>query len=202
MLDVDVIDDPAAAVAALEPVRSRLLSELVSPASAATLAARLGIARQKINYHLRSLEEHGLVHVAETRKWGGLTERLLVASAASYVVSPGALGPAAADPSRTADRLSASYLIALGARVVREVSDLLRRSREVNKHLPSLAIDTEIRFRSPSERAAFTSELTSAVTALVARYHDASAAGGRSHRLVVIAHPTPNPSPPKEPSCQ
>jgi hypothetical protein len=44
------------------------------------------------------LEAHGLVRLAEQRKWGGLTERLLVATAASYVVSPGALGPVAADP--------------------------------------------------------------------------------------------------------
>src|ERR671918_2132281 len=98
MLDVEVIDDPAAATVALEPVRSRLLSELAEPASAATLAARLGLARQKVNYHLRALETHGLVRLAEKRRWGGLTERLLVATAASYVVSPGAMGPVASDP--------------------------------------------------------------------------------------------------------
>ncbi|XXV39848.1 helix-turn-helix domain-containing protein [Sorangium sp. So ce1504] len=203
VLDVDVIEDPAAAAAALEPVRSRLLSELSAPASAATLATRLGIARQKINYHLRALEAHGLVRMAGTRKWGGLTERLLVASAASYVVSPGALGPVAADPERASDRLSATYLIALGARVVREVSELLRRSREVDKRLASLSIDAEVRFRSPAERAAFTGELTRAVTALVARYHDDAAPGGRSHRLVIVAHPTPTPNeaPRKESSC-
>jgi hypothetical protein len=48
MLDIQVIDDPAAATVALEPVRSRLLSELVAPASAATLATRVGLARQKV----------------------------------------------------------------------------------------------------------------------------------------------------------
>ena len=191
MLDVDVIDDPAAAVVALDPVRSRLLAELTTPASAAALAARLGIARQKINYHLRALEAHGLVQVAETRRWGGLTERRLIATAASYVVSPRALGPAASDPERETDRLSASYLIALAARVVREVGDLLRRSRAAGQSLPSLSIDAEIRFRSPVERAAFTEELTHAITGLVSRYHDAFAPGGRAHRLVVVAHPLP-----------
>src|SRR5262245_46454963 len=108
MLEVEVIDDPAAATVALEPVRSRLLSELSEPASAATLADRVGLARQKVNYHLRALESHGLVKVAEKRKWGGLTERLLVATAGSYVVSPAAMGPVAADPGREKDRLSAS----------------------------------------------------------------------------------------------
>jgi len=123
--DVHLIEDPAAATVALGPVRSRLLAEMAAPASAATLAPRVGLSRQKVNYHLRALEAHGLVRLAEERKWGGLTERLLVATAASYVVSPFALGLPAADLSRDIDRLSASYLIALGARVVREVGDLV-----------------------------------------------------------------------------
>ena len=116
MLDVEVIEDAGAAVVALDPIRARLLAELSEPASAATLAQRVGLSRQKVNYHLRALEAHGLVAVAEERRWGGLTERLLVATAASYVVSPAALGEAASDPGRTADRLSAGYLVALAAR--------------------------------------------------------------------------------------
>ena len=198
MLDIQVIDDPAAATVALEPVRSRLLSELATPASAATLATRVGLARQKVNYHLHALEAHGLVTLAREKKWGGLTERLFVATAAAYVVSPGALGPVAADPAREIDRLSASYLIALGARVVREVADLVRRAATAGKRLATLAIDTEVRFRSAAERAAFSAELAEAVAKLVAKYHDASAPGGRPHRLVVVAHPLP--SDPKEPS--
>src|SRR6202040_2259075 len=157
MLDIQVIDDPAAATVALEPTRSRLLSELATPASAATLATRVGLARQKVNYHLHALEAHGLVRLAQERKWGGLTERLLVATAASYIVSPTALGPGAAEPDRNADRLSASYLIALAARQVREVRDLVGRSGETEKRLPTLSVDTVIRFRSAADRAAFSS---------------------------------------------
>jgi len=78
MLDVDVIDDPEAATVALEPLRSRLLSELARPASAATLATRVGLSRQKINYHLRALESHGLIKVAERRKWGALITDLKI----------------------------------------------------------------------------------------------------------------------------
>ncbi len=191
MLDVEVISDPAAAVSALDPVRSRLLAELTEPASAAILASRVGIARQKVNYHLRALEQHNLVAVAGERHWGGLTERLLVATAASYVVSPQALGPVAADPGRANDRLSASYLIALAARAVREVGDLWSTAREKSKRLATLSIDTAITFRSPADRAAFTEELSDAVTSLVARYHDESDPDGRAYRLVVSAYPKP-----------
>lgn len=189
MMNIQVIEDPAAATIALEPVRGRLLSELAVPASAATLATRVGMARQKVTYHLNALEAHGLVQLAEERKWGGLTERLLVASASSYVVSPAALGPIAADPSREIDRLSASYLIALGARMVREVGELVRLAKTTGKRLASLSIDAEVRFRSAEERAAFSAELTDAITSLVAKYHDESAPEGRLHRLVVVAHP-------------
>lgn len=200
MQDVQVIDDPAAAASALDPVRSRLLAQLAQPASAAALSARLGIARQKINYHLRALESHDLVRVAGKRKWGGLTERLLVATAASYVVSPNALGPVAADPGRNADRLSASYLVALAARIVQEVSALMGRSQELDKRLPTLSLDTEISFRSPVERAAFSNELTGTITALVSRYHDTSAPGARAHRLVVVGHPLPQKPEASKPS--
>ncbi|AGA27389.1 helix-turn-helix domain-containing protein [Singulisphaera acidiphila] len=192
MIDIEVIDDPAIASIALDPVRCRLLSEMAEPASAATLAARVGLTRQKVNYHLRTLEAHGLVKVAEERQWGGLTERLMVATAASYVVSPDALGPVASDPGRIADHLSASYLIALAARLIREVSALLRRSKETDKRLPTLSVDTEIRFRSAADRAAFSHDLANAVTQLVARYHDESGPDGRWHRLVVVAHPLPH----------
>ena len=198
MLDIQVIDDPAAATVALEPIRSRLLSELAAPASAATLATRVGLTRQKVNYHLNTLEAHGLVQLAQERKWGGLTERLLVASAASYVVNPSAMGPVAVDPKREVDRLSASYLIALGARMVREVGDLVRRAKESGKRLATLSIDTEVSFRSAADRAAFSAELTEAIAKLVSKYHDDTTPGSRAHRLILVAHPLPQKSEPKE----
>jgi hypothetical protein len=132
--------------------------------------------------------------LAGERRWGGLTERRLIATAASYVVSPNALGPIAADPERTMDRLAASYLIALAARAIREIGDLIRRAGEAGKHLATMSVDTVIRFRSPEDRAAFSQELAEAINRLAAKYHDESAPGGRPHRLVLLAHPLPKPS--------
>lgn len=200
MFDIQVIDDPATAAVAMEPTRSRILSELAEPASASTVATRVGLARQKVNYHLRALEAHGLVRLAEQRLWGGLTERLLVATAASYVVSPNALGPVAIDPDREVDRLSASYLIALGARIIRDVADLVRRAEKTNKRLATLAMDTEVCFRTAADRAAFSQELTEAVAKLVAKYHDDTSPGARAHRLVIVAHPSAKKSESKDPT--
>lgn len=191
MRDVEVIDDPAAAVAALEPVRARLLAELARPGSASTLAGRVGLTRQRVNYHMRTLEAHGLVRLVREQRRRGLTERVMEASAAAYVVSPGALGQAAVTPERAADRLSASYLVALAARVVREVGDLVRGADRAGKRLATLSLDTQVSFRSAADRAKFTRELTDAVSGIVARYHDADAPSGRAYRLIVVAHPLP-----------
>ena len=125
MIDVAVIADPAAAEAALEPARARLLAQLTEPRSAAMLAAAVGLPRQKVNYHLRTLERHGLVELVEERRKGNMTERLLQAAAASYVISPSALAAVAPDPARAPDRLSARWLLALAAQLVRDVGDLI-----------------------------------------------------------------------------
>jgi DNA-binding transcriptional ArsR family regulator len=190
MLDVDVIDDPAAAEASLDPVRARLLAALVEPASASGLAARAGLTRQKANYHLRELERHGLVELVEERRKGNCTERVLRATAASYVISPTALASVAPDPGRAPDQLSARWLLALAGRLVQEVGELIGGAREAGQPLATYAVDSEIRFASAADRAAFAAELGAALEDLVARYHDEHAEGGRAHRLVVGLHPT------------
>jgi DNA-binding transcriptional ArsR family regulator len=189
MLDVAVIDDPAAAEAALEPARARLLAQLTEPRSAAMLAAAAGLARQKVNYHLRTQERHGLVELVQERRKGNVTERLLQATAASYVISPAALAAVAPDPARAPDRLSARWLLALAAQLVRDVGDLITGADRAQKKLATFATDGRVRFASAADRAAFTAELMQAVTALVAKYHDEQADGGRDHRLVIAIHP-------------
>lgn len=190
MLDVDVIEDPAAAEVSLDPMRARLLAALAEPASASTLAARTGVARQKVNYHLRALEKHGLVELVEERRKGNCTERVLQATAASYVISPTALADVAPDPARSPDQVSARWLLALASRLVREVGQLIVGATEARQRLATYAIDSEIRFASARDRAAFAEELASTVSDLVRRYHDETAERGRRHRFVVALHPS------------
>jgi DNA-binding transcriptional ArsR family regulator len=198
MHDVTVIDDPAAAEASLDPIRARLLAELAEPGSASTLAGRVdGLTRQKANYHLRALERHGLVELVEERRKGNCTERVLQATAASYVISPTALAEVAPDPSREPDQRSARWLLAVAGRLVREVGELITGASAAGKPVATLGIDSEVRFASAKDRAAFAAELAEAVNGLVAKYHDESAPGGRPHRFVVALHPTITK--PKEP---
>jgi DNA-binding transcriptional ArsR family regulator len=188
--DVAVISDPSAAEVSLDPVRARLLAELVEPASASTLAQRLGLPRQRVGYHLRALEDHGLVVLVAERRKGNCTERVLQATAASYVISPAALEPVAPDPARSPDPLSAQWLLAVAGRLVRDAGDLVTGARAARRRVATFAADGEVRFASAADRAAFTEELAAAVTSLVARYHDERAPRGRRHRLVVALHPS------------
>ena len=201
MLDVTAIENAGAAIASLDPIRSRLLAELATPSSATELGNRIGLPRQKVNYHLRNLEEHGLVELAEERKKGNVVERVMRATARSYVITPAALSAVRPDPARSPDRLSASWLLSLAARLVQDVGELITASAKQSKSLATFALDGEIRFASAADRAAFAEELTNAALGLVSRYHTESAARGRDYRLVVAIHPstTPPSTPPEKP---
>ncbi|GAA2688665.1 MULTISPECIES: ArsR/SmtB family transcription factor [Nonomuraea] len=193
MFDVTVIEDPAAAEASLDPIRARLLAELSQPGSATMLAAKVGLPRQKINYHLKTLERHGLVELVEERRKGNVTERVMRATASSYVISPRAMAGVAPDPSRAPDRLSARWLLAIAARLVSDVGTLITGAAKARKRVATFAIDGQVRFASAADRAAFAEELATAVTTLVSKYHDDTAEGGRTHRVILAVHPTVDP---------
>lgn len=182
-----MLTDSAAIEVALDPIRASILAALTEPASATALAATLGLTRQKVNYHLKALEAHGLVEPAEIRAWGGITERIVQRAARRFVVAPDALQASASDPEGIADHLSADYLIAVNARALCEVGAILR-SATPGVRVPTLTVDTVIGFASPTERAAFVVELQGAITALAAKYHDD---GGRPYRLAVSSYPRP-----------
>ncbi|MBT2566892.1 helix-turn-helix transcriptional regulator [Arthrobacter sp. ISL-85] len=190
MQDIAVIEDPAAAEVSLDPIRTRILRELVQPASATQLAVRIGLPRQKVNYHLKALERYGLVDLVEERRKGNVTERVLQATAASYLISPSALAAVSPDPGRFADRFSAFWLLALAARMVQEVGRLIAGATAARQKLATFAIDGDITFRTAADRAAFAEELGIEVTRLVDKYHDGGGSPqGRRHRLVVALHP-------------
>ncbi|MBY0507285.1 MAG: helix-turn-helix domain-containing protein [Bryobacteraceae bacterium] len=186
---LEVIQSAAAAEALLPPQRQRLLQHLHEPDSAAGLARRLSLPRQQVNYHLRELEKHGLVELVEERRKGNCMERVVRASARSYVISPLVLGDAEAPTVR--DQFSSTYLIAAAARTLRDTAVLRQRADAAGQRLATLTVETDVRFASAADRAAFTEELTSTLARLTQHYHQATAPGGRSFRFLLAAYPTP-----------
>jgi DNA-binding transcriptional ArsR family regulator len=190
---LDVIASAERAAALLDPLRRRLLLELREPDSAAGLARRLRLPRQKVNYHVRELEKQRLVELVGRRRRGNCTARILRATAQAYVIGPGALGGLGADPATVRDRFSAAYLVAVAARAVQDVGELGARAEKAGRRLATLTLEAEVRFASADARAGFAEELARAVARLTGKYHDPKTPGGRAFRFVVAGYPATSP---------
>jgi DNA-binding transcriptional ArsR family regulator len=186
---MNLIRKPSQAAALLQPERARLLEALDEPGSAATLARRFSLPRQRLNYHLRELEKLGLVEFVEERRRGNCVERLLRATARSYVVSPEVLGALGRTRDAVQDRFSASYLVAAASRIVGDLGALAARAAKEDKRLATLTLESRIRFRDPDARARFAEELAAELARLGAKYHDDEAPGGRTFRVVAASYP-------------
>ncbi len=190
--DVRLIRDADRAISVLHPLRQRILGQLRQPDSAAGLARRLSLPRQRLNYHLRELEKEGLVELVEERVRGNCRERVLRAVARSYLISPEALGELATDPEQVRDRFSAAYLVATAARAIRDLS-LLRSRAEgaegAKKRLATFTLQTQICFATSEERSAFAEELANEIARLTAKYHASAATDGRHFNMLVGIYP-------------
>lgn len=187
---LDLLADPDRVGAILDPLRRRLLSALRERSDSATgLAGRLGESRQRLNYHLRALEDAGFVELEEERRKGNCVERVLRVTARRWLVDPAALGDLAEDPASTQDRFSAAWLAGLGARLVGDVARLREKAARSGKRLATAGVDSEVRLAEPADFDAFARDLAEAVGAVIARYHDEKAPGGRVFRVVAGAHP-------------
>jgi len=180
---LQIVQSPEKAAVLLQPGRLSLLERLTEPDSAAGLARRMGIPRQKVNYHLRELEREGFLELVEERRKGNCIERLVRATAREFLIAPHA------GKSMTADRFSAAYLVSTAARVIRDLAALCLRAGRAGKRIATLTLETEIRFSTAESRAAFAEELTATVAHLAAKYHDERAEGGRRFRVLAASYP-------------
>ena len=169
--------------------RARMVEVVQRPHSAAGLARELGMKRQQVNYHLRELEKVGLAELVEGRKKGNCVERVLRATARSYVISPEVLGQLGDAPRGLRDRFSSAYLLAVSGRTIRELGRLRDAAKADGKKLATLTLDSEVRFASAAQRNAFAKELTDALARLIVKYHDSETPGGRSFRVTLGAYP-------------
>lgn len=186
----DFIADPGRAAILLNPLRLRLVEQLREPDSASGLARKLGLPRQKLNYHLRELERAGYVEEVEQRRKGNCVERVLRARARTWVISPEVLGALGADPAAVQDRFSSAYLVAVCARAIGDVARLREGARRAGMRLATMTLETEVRFASAGDRAAFAEELAASIARLAAKYHDDKAPSGRRFRFFLGGHPT------------
>jgi DNA-binding transcriptional ArsR family regulator len=184
---VDLVGEPEQLRLALSPIRRRLLERLRDPASATVLAAELGLSRQRVNYHLRALEQAGLLELVEARPRRGFTERVLAARADAFVVDPAVMGTVEAIEAQ--DRYAAQHLIGAASAVVRDVARMQSAAQREGKRLLTFTIETELRLAAPADLERFCERLADLVGAAVAEH--ATTDGGRPYRLVIGGHPAP-----------
>lgn len=196
---VEWVDDADRATTLMHPLRHRLLRMAGQPLSASEMADRLGLPRQRVNYHVHQLADAGFLRRAGTRRKRNLIEQLYVASASGYLLAPGVLGPAAADAAAVPESSGASHLLAVSARTQAEVARAATESTERGLELPALTISAAVRFEGPTQRAAFVDALSAAIADVVREHSspdrapDGSAGPGRRHRVVAFCHPAPEP---------
>lgn len=195
---LDIIDDPIRARTALQPVRLQLLHLLDRPQSAPQLAKATGMPRQRILYHLRTLEAQQLVEVREHGNVGRRIDRSYVRTATSYAIAPKTLGGVAVDSQTVADAFSAVYLSVVAGKALNDLAALSRAAAARGKRVPTLTLETSVRFATPADQRRFADELSTALATLAAKYHQPDAPQGRTFRVFAGGYPA-LPSPPGEP---
>ena len=195
---LDVIDDPARARVALQPIRLRPLEQMKQPQSAPQLAKAMGMPRQRVLYHLRTLEAQRLVEAQDHGNVGRRIDRSYVRTATSYAIAPKTLGGVAVDSQTVADAFSSAYLSAVASRALNDLAALGRAAAARGKRVPTLTLETDVRFATPADQRRFADELTAALAALAARYHQPDAPQGRTFRVFACGYPAV-PSRPTEP---
>lgn len=180
-----LLDDLDTAHLALAPIRRRILAALVKPASAAGLAEQLDMPRQKIGYHLKALEDAGLIRLAGERRKRGFTERLFVA-AERYVLDPALLAPVDPDAVEAQDRHAAGHLINTASALVRDVARMREAADAEGSRLLTLTVEADMSFATPADFDAFSRDVADAVAGLARKY---AAPTGRRYRLTAAAHP-------------
>jgi DNA-binding transcriptional ArsR family regulator len=195
---LDLVREPAqAAILLHHPLRLKILAALLEPDSATGVARRMDLPRQTVNYHVRELARAGLLARAGRRRRRHLFEQCYVATARGYILSPDLLGKLAGDPAQVPDTFSAKYLLGLASKLQSELARSAELAAAAGKRLATLSINTELRFTSPEQRAAFTQELQRVIFEAAGRHSspfakaDGSAAEGRPFRLVVGCYPIP-----------
>lgn len=183
-----IIDDPSRARSALQPVRLRLLHLLDTPQSAPQLAKAIGLPRQQVNYHLRKLQAQQLVEAQDHGRVGRRIDRTFARTATSYVIAPRALG-APIDPHTVSDAFSSVYLSTVTTRALNDLAALRRAAAAKRKRVPTLTLETVVRFATPADQRQFAGELAEAFAALAAKYHHEGAPQGRSFRVFACGYP-------------
>jgi DNA-binding transcriptional ArsR family regulator len=179
MQDVAYLERLEQAQTLLKPRRIEILRLLAEPRTCTQVAGELGDSPQKVYYHVKRLQEAGLVELVDERRVRGINEGIYRAVAGSYWLSPQLVGTIGRR--RAQDELSLGYLLDLAE----ELQADLARLAVTRSELPSLGISGEVRL-GPEQRSAFLADLREALQSVMTRYGGEE---GPAFRIALACYP-------------
>ncbi len=183
---VRVLNDPETLQVLGHPLRVQILEALREPASAATVARQIGQPRQKVNYHLKELEQAELVEQLREHRVGNFVESIYRAVARSFLVSPEIAWSDPRRPETLRQQHSLQVLVLLGGRLQRDAAALVDRAAFDGEEIASASVEAEVRFAGEAEREAFLDEYLRATAELLDKYGKRE---GAAYRVVLAAYP-------------
>ena len=199
LAELAFIRDSSAARCLLDPLRRNILEHLREPGSATSVAQELELPRQRVNYHVRELEREGLLSHIEDRRRGNCLERVVRATARTFVVDPALLrlGPVGLDapPPGIDDPFSSTALLASAGRTISALGTLYKSTPYEGRRIPTLSLEAHIRSRSTCDEVEFAQVIERVLQRLVNRYDTTfpspGSGSGRTFRIALGGHPDP-----------
>ncbi|HLW00035.1 MAG TPA: helix-turn-helix domain-containing protein [Ktedonobacterales bacterium] len=188
MQDMLYIEEVEQAAVLLKPRRLEILKRLAEPRSCLELAEALEDTPQKIYYHVKALEQAGLVEKVSERRVRGILEGFYQARARSYWLAPSLVGQIGAR--RSQEQASLSFLLGLAEQLQTEVGHL---AQTPSAEVPSVGLTAQIELRDPQQRSAFMRDLQQNIQALARKYgrQEGEPEAGQIFRLLLACYPAP-----------
>jgi DNA-binding transcriptional ArsR family regulator len=196
-----VIDDLKTVQIMADPLRSQIL-ELFGeePLTVKQVADRLGLAPNRLYYHVNLLEQHGLLRVVETRMVGNMVEKLYHTAAERFEIKADLLSFSTAAGQKDAEQLVLSSLDATREDLLRSMEARRLRRLQGDELEPRQATVTRCLSRLSDAQA---TDLLARLDALIEEFAQAgkepSPGGGReggeqsntqTYALAVAFYPT------------
>lgn len=193
MQPVLYIESVDQAVALLKPRRIEILKRLDEPRTCPELAAEFGESAQSIYYHVKALEQAGLVEKVGERRVRGTVEGHYQARAQSYWLAPQLVGQIGG-PRASQDQTSLRYLLALAEEVQSDVGRLAQQV-EAGQSVPSLSLAANVYLPDGDRRAAFLRDVQATFERLARDYGrpadeaTSPTTAGQDFRLALACYP-------------
>lgn len=191
MQEVFYIEDVEQAMTLLKPMRIEIVKQMYEPRTCTELGEFFGESAQKIYYHIKALQEVGLIErVGEQRRRGAI-EGHYQAKALSYWLSPQLVGQIGGD-TPTANQTSLRFLLSLAEETLQDVG---RLGQQVGQNIPSLGVSAYI-YLSEARRPEFLQEVTEIFEHLAHKYGLPEASPenvAQSYRLILSCYPKESP---------